>query len=70
MLMYQTTCQSEAAKQMGISQGKVRHRFIRTIEKMETLQTEAERLDMLLEMEHEDRLDVWGSPRRVGGDGP
>lgn len=32
--MYDTTCQSEAAKRLGVSQGLVRHRFIRTIERM------------------------------------
>jgi len=31
LLMAQTTCQSEVAKQLGVSQGLVRHRFIRTI---------------------------------------
>jgi len=34
VLMFETTCQSEAAKQLGISQGKVRHRFMRSLEKM------------------------------------
>lgn len=32
--MYNTTCQSEAAKRLGVSQGLVRHRFIRTIDRM------------------------------------
>ncbi|MDB4278177.1 sigma-70 family RNA polymerase sigma factor [Deltaproteobacteria bacterium] len=35
VLMYQTTCQSEVAKQLGVSQGFVRHRFIRSISRME-----------------------------------
>ena len=34
LLMLKTTCQSEAAKVLGVSQGFVRHRFIRTLEKM------------------------------------
>jgi len=34
VFMYDTTCQSEAAKRLGVSQGLVRHRFIRTIERM------------------------------------
>jgi DNA-directed RNA polymerase specialized sigma24 family protein len=34
VLMYETTCQSEAAKRLGITQGKVRHRFMRSLEKM------------------------------------
>lgn len=34
VLMFQTTCQSEVAKVMGTSQGKVRHRFLRSIQRM------------------------------------
>lgn len=34
VLMYETTCQSEVAKQLGVTQGFVRHRFIRTIGRM------------------------------------
>lgn len=33
-LMWQTTCQSEAAKRLGVSQGLVRHRFMRSIKRM------------------------------------
>lgn len=33
VLMFETTCQSEVAKQLSVSQGLVRHRFIRSIEK-------------------------------------
>ena len=32
--MYETTCQSEAAKRLGVTQGLVRHRFIRSIDRM------------------------------------
>lgn len=32
--MLQTTCQSEVAKHLGVSQGFVRHRFLRSIAKM------------------------------------
>jgi DNA-directed RNA polymerase specialized sigma24 family protein len=32
--MYKTTCQSEVAKQLDISQGKVRHRFIRSTNRL------------------------------------
>jgi len=35
ILMHETTCQSEVAKRLGVTQGLVRHRFIRTIERME-----------------------------------
>lgn len=34
LLMWKTTCQSEAASQLSITQGKVRHRFMRTIKRM------------------------------------
>ena len=34
VLMYHTTCQSEVAKRLGVSQGLVRHRFIRSIGRM------------------------------------
>lgn len=34
MFMYETTCQSESAKRLKVSQGLVRHRFIRSIKKM------------------------------------
>jgi len=35
MGMVDTTCQSEVAKQMGVTQGFVRHRFFRSLKKME-----------------------------------
>lgn len=35
--MLQTTCQSEVAKSLGVSQGLVRHRFFRTLSKLEAL---------------------------------
>ncbi len=34
VLMYQTTCQSEVAKRLGVTQGLVRHRFMRATQKM------------------------------------
>lgn len=34
LLMWETTCQSEVAKQLGVSQGLVRHRFLRSLKKM------------------------------------
>lgn len=34
VLMYKTTCQSEVAKQLGVTQGLVRHRFMRATQKM------------------------------------
>lgn len=35
--MVETTCQSEVAKRMGVSQGFVRHRFLRTIAALEQM---------------------------------
>lgn len=35
VLMYETTCQSETAKRLGVSQGLVRHRFFRSIQRMQ-----------------------------------
>ena len=34
--MLDTTCQSEVAKMRGVSQGYVRHRFVRSLKKLET----------------------------------
>lgn len=36
VLMYETTCQSETAKRLGVTQGFVRHRFIRSSKRMNT----------------------------------
>jgi len=35
LLMKETTCQSEVAKRLGVSQGLVRHRFIRSLGRMD-----------------------------------
>ena len=35
--MYETTCQSEIAKQMGLTQGRVRHRFFRALDRIKGL---------------------------------
>jgi len=37
--MYETTCQSEVAKQMGLTQGRVRHRFFRALGRIKKLIT-------------------------------
>ena len=34
VLMYETTCQSETAKRLGVTQGFVRHRFVRSTKKL------------------------------------
>ena len=36
VLMYETTCQSETAKRLGVTQGFVRHRFVRSTKRMNT----------------------------------
>jgi DNA-directed RNA polymerase specialized sigma24 family protein len=51
--MYETTCQSEIAKQMGLTQGRVRHRFFRSLNHIKELIREEvkekhTRLQMLL----------------------
>ena len=35
LLMYETTCQSAVARRLGVTQGKVRHRFMRSTKKMQ-----------------------------------
>jgi DNA-directed RNA polymerase specialized sigma24 family protein len=35
VLMFMTTCQSEVAKRLGVTQGLVRHRFMRATQKMQ-----------------------------------
>ena len=46
VLMWETTCQSEVAKRLGVSQGLVRHRFIRSVKRM----AENENLTVYAEM--------------------
>jgi DNA-directed RNA polymerase specialized sigma24 family protein len=41
--MYETTCQSEIAKRMGLTQGRVRHRFFRALQKLKDLIAEEAR---------------------------
>lgn len=45
VLMYQTTCQSSVARALGVSQGLVRHRFIRSLRKLRPLPTMMEYVD-------------------------
>jgi len=45
ILMYQTTCQSSVARALCVSQGLVRHRFIRSIKKLEPLPTMQDYVD-------------------------
>lgn len=45
--MYQTTCQSEIAKQMNLTQGRVRHRFFRSLAKIKELIREEAREEQI-----------------------
>jgi|GEM_PF-3009969 len=50
VLMYKTTCQSEVAKRLGVTQGLVRHRFMRATQKMqnnEEMETYAQVFDAI-----------------------
>lgn len=61
VLMWETTCQSEVAKRLGVTQGLVRHRFIRAVKRMrdhdqltklaEMFDTIAENLNILREVQ-------------------
>jgi DNA-directed RNA polymerase specialized sigma24 family protein len=42
-LMYETTCQSEIAKRLSLTQGRVRHRFFRSLARIKELITEEAR---------------------------
>lgn len=42
-LMYETTCQSEIAKRLSLTQGRVRHRFFRSLSRIKELITEEAR---------------------------
>lgn len=61
-LMFETTCQSEVAKRLGISQGKVRHRFIRALTLMADLRQISEEAHLLLDMDPEQRAEQFDSP--------
>jgi len=50
ILMYRTTCQTEAAKHIGRSQGFVRHRYLRTRAKMEAAGEHCAELVRLFDM--------------------
>lgn len=42
ILMWETTCQSEVAKRLGVTQGLVRHRFMRGVKRMKDREDLAE----------------------------
>lgn len=66
VLMFETTCQSEVAKRLGASQGKIRHRFVRSLEKMrevEGLETYVKLFDSI-----SDNLNILREVSRTPGD--
>ncbi len=61
-LMYETTCQSEIAKRLSLTQGRVRHRFFRALNKIkELIRDEAAQVEAAVRQELE-------SGARDGGD--
>lgn len=46
VLMWETTCQSEAAKRLGVTQGMVRHRFIRAVKQLKANDAMADLAEM------------------------
>jgi DNA-directed RNA polymerase specialized sigma24 family protein len=72
--MYETTCQSEIAKQMGLTQGRVRHRFFRALSRIkELIEDEAREKRISLQMESKKRNGdgkpahdaVWWTPEAI-----
>ncbi len=61
-LMYETTCQSEIAKRLSLTQGRVRHRFFRALNKIKELIADEAR-----DVEANVRLDQRRGTR-TGGD--
>jgi DNA-directed RNA polymerase specialized sigma24 family protein len=67
VLMWETTCQSEVAKRLGVTQGLVRHRFIRAVKRMkdfDNLAVLAEMFDTIAE-----NLNILREVRRPSWDG-
>lgn len=59
-LMYETTCQSEIAKRLKLTQGRVRHRFFRSLEKIkEFIAEESRERRIELRMELKTRGTFW-----------
>lgn len=67
VLMWETTCQSEVAKRLGVTQGLVRHRFIRAVKRMRdrgSLTEMAEMFDTISE-----NLNILREVKRPSWDG-
>jgi len=66
VLMWETTCQSEVAKRLGVTQGLVRHRFLRSIDKMRGFSHLAQYVELFDYITHhlnilrEVQQPVWG----------
>jgi len=48
MLMFETTCQSAVAKRLGVTQGKVRHRFMRSTKRM--IESESPKMEKIAQI--------------------
>jgi DNA-directed RNA polymerase specialized sigma24 family protein len=63
-LMYETTCQSEIAKRLKLTQGRVRHRFFRALNKIRDLiAEEAREREVNLQLSRRRGLDI--TPEKI-----
>jgi len=67
ILMFETTCQSEVAKRLGVTQGLVRHRFIRGVRRMRDSEQYAELAQMFDSIS--DNLNILREVKRPAWDG-
>lgn len=67
VLMWETTCQSEVAKRLGVTQGLVRHRFIRSIKELKDRQGMAPLVEMFDTIAN--NLNILREVRRPAWDG-
>lgn len=59
-LMYETTCQSEIAKRLSLTQGRVRHRFFRSLDKIrEFIEEESRERRIELTLEVKTKHTFW-----------
>jgi len=67
VLMWETTCQSEVAKRLGVTQGLVRHRFLRSIKELRDRQDMAVLVEMFDTISN--NLNILREVRRPAWDG-
>lgn len=67
ILMWETTCQSEVAKRLGVTQGLVRHRFIRGVKRMRDNEHYADLATMFDSIS--DNLNILREVKRPAWDG-